>query len=250
MNIIYLDHNKPALLRKTVACIGGFDGFHKGHQALLNRVLEISEEKQCRSAVITFDIPPTAIFRKNTDRYTMNRHLMTLDQKLEYLQSTGIDYACVLRFTLEMVEMKPEEFVDYLNSLNIVNLVIGFDFTYGYMGKGNVNSLMKSQKRKFDVELIEAANDGGEKISTRRIVSLISNGAIYEANRLLGHNYIIDGHVRGDHFISKDNIIPKNGVFNVKINGKTRIIGIKYGYIMLRDESSQTTRIEFINEIR
>ncbi|MBQ1757225.1 MAG: FAD synthetase family protein [Erysipelotrichaceae bacterium] len=248
MKTVYLDYDTPQLLRRTVACIGGFDGFHRGHQALVNRVLEVARERNLKSAVITFDQYSSDLFRKNEDPVIRNKHVMNLDQKLEYLERTGIDYAYVLKFNKTLIEMKPDKFIRYLNDMSIAYLVFGFDFSFGHMGRGNANTLKSSQIRRFEVEMVDPVEDGGKKISSSRIISLISRGRISEANRLLGHNYVIDGYVRGNRFISKDNVVPKEGVFSTVINGDRRITGIKWGYIMVSDQAD-VKRIEFINEV-
>ncbi|MBR2826861.1 MAG: adenylyltransferase/cytidyltransferase family protein [Erysipelotrichaceae bacterium] len=248
MKTVYLDYENPQLLRRTVACIGGFDGFHRGHQELVRRVLEVAKERNLKSAVITFDQYSSDLFRKNEDPGIRNKHVMNLDQKLEYIDKAGIDYAYVLRFNMTLIEMKTDKFIRYLNNMSIAYLIFGFDFSFGHMGRGNANTLKNSEIRRFEVEMVDPIEDGGKKISSSRIISLIYRGRINEANRLLGHNYVIDGYVRGNRFLSKDNVIPKEGVFSTIINGDRRITGIKWGYIMVNDEEN-IRRIEFINEV-
>ena len=248
MKTVYLDYENPQLLRRTVACIGGFDGFHRGHQELVRRVLEVAKERNLKSAVITFDQYSSDLVRKNEDPGIRNKHVMNLDQKLEYIDKAGIDYAYVLRFNMTLIEMKTDKFIRYLNNMSIAYLIFGFDFSFGHMGRGNANTLKNSEIRRFEVEMVDPIEDGGKKISSSRIISLIYRGRINEANRLLGHNYVIDGYVRGNRFLSKDNVIPKEGVFSTIINGDRRITGIKWGYIMVNDEEN-IRRIEFINEV-
>lgn len=203
------------------ACIGYFDGMHLGHQALIHKTLEMAEKYDCESALITFDPDPWVTIKGMNDLH----HITTMRQRINLAVSFGIENIVILKFTKEMSEKSPEEFVrEILGQINLKGIVCGFDFHYGYKGQGNSETL--KQQADFEVSVVEAVSDETGKISSTRISEAIVQGNMPEANRMLGYEYQIEGRViHGRHIgtgmgfptanvgYSKEYILPKKGVY-------------------------------------
>ncbi len=203
------------------ACIGYFDGLHKGHQALVSRTLKLSQKYGCESALITFDTDPSAVIRGLKEV----RHITTMKQRIAKAEALGIRNIILLRFTKAMSELDPDVFIrQILGSLTLKGLVCGFDFHYGYKGKGNPLTLQASCD--YEVAVVEAVEDEKGKISSTRICDCIERGDMEEAESMLGEPFAIDGIVihgkkRGTGMgfptanvsVSDEYLIPERGVY-------------------------------------
>lgn len=203
------------------ACIGYFDGCHRGHQALMDKTISLARKHGCESALITFNPDPwTAIYGK-----TDIKHISTMKQRVQRAAFFGIDNTVILEFTKEMSELSHDEFARMiLGKLNLKGLVCGFDFHYGYKGKGNGDTLR--QDVDCEVAVVDAVNDEEGKISSTRISTAIEEGRIDKVNEMLGYEYEIEGVVKhGAHKgtqlgfptanldYSDEYILPKTGVY-------------------------------------
>ncbi len=219
INISCTSHNIQRI--PLCACIGYFDGMHLGHQALIQKTLEMAEKYECESALITFDPDPWVTIKGINDLH----HITTMRQRINLAVSFGIENIVILKFTKEMSEKSPEEFVhEILGQINLKGIVCGFDFHYGFKGQGNSETL--KQQADFEVSVVDAVSDEYGKISSTRISEAIVNGNMPEANRMLGYEYQIEGRViHGRHIgtgmgfptanvgYSKEYILPKKGVY-------------------------------------
>lgn len=222
MRIEKIDLEHPMQFKVSVAaCIGYFDGMHLGHQQLFHKTVAIAEEKKCETALITFDCDPWSVVKgmKNI------QHISTMRQRINLAVKYGIQNIYILKFTKEMSELSPDDFLTkVLGMCNIEALVCGFDFHYGKFGAGNANILKETAS--FDVHIIDAILDNGEKISSTRISNLIIDGDIPQVNRLLGYRFNIEGKVihgkrRGTVIgfptanieYSSEYLLPKLGVY-------------------------------------
>ena len=170
MQVVYVDaFNIEEPLKESCACIGYFDGFHRGHQVLLDTCIQHAKKKNLASALITFDPDPWTVFK-----HEKQKHLMTLDDKI---------------FSLSFSQLSIQQFHDVIHKLNVKCLVCGFDFRYGHKNSGDIHSLQEQSL--FDVTVIDSVNFSNLKISTSRIEPLILNGEIEQANDLLGYIYSI-----------------------------------------------------------
>ncbi len=203
---------------KKVACIGNFDGVHQGHQALIKKVIELSDNKFVPT-IITFDPDPEVIFSNEEKKY-----LTTLKQKKEYMYNFGIKEIIVIPFTKEFSFIDKEKFIDdVLNKLKLDTLICGKDFRFGYKGKGNSDYLIKSEKKNFKVEVLEHIMFNGEKISSTLIGNLIREGNLDLAKILLNHDYYIEASILNNK-VNTENIIPLKGESKVLINSKKYIL--------------------------
>ena len=172
------------------ACIGYFDGLHRGHRALIDETIRRAKAAGCDSALITFSPDPWITIGK----MQKVQHLTTLEQRIELAGKMGIDRVIVLDFVKEMAELSPQAFIDMLaEHCRLKVLVCGFDFHYGKFGSGSVETLRAEADKRFDVVVIAAVNDQGDKISSSRICRCLERGDVAEAGRLLGYPYEIRG---------------------------------------------------------
>lgn len=221
MKTIFINaQNQDVLKEEITACIGYFDGLHLGHQALVNKVLEISKKNNTIPALITFDPDPWTILRKIKNP----PHLLSMSKRNQIIEELGIQLCIILQFDDVMANLCVDDFHKILNQLNVKTLVCGFDFHYGKQGSGTIDTLCKQSI--FQVEVIDKISDHDEKISSSRIERLITHGEMEEANRLLTRPYQISGTIqKGNQLgrtygfptanlrMSDDFICPKRGVY-------------------------------------
>ena len=173
----------------NVVVIGVFDGVHKGHQSLLNRAKEIADGRPI--VALTFDPHPTTVFAPDKAP-TM---LTTLADRVELLKIHNVDQVAVMKFNEKFAAMSPEEFVEtvLVNQLHASTVIVGENFTYGHKAAGNVESLIKDGKKfNFTVDAQILTSDS-EVISSTRIRSLVIEGNVEEARRLLSRPHRLDG---------------------------------------------------------
>lgn len=222
MNIIRINHKHiPPVFNKTVACIGYFDGFHKGHQQLVKQAIEIAQKKNIDVSIITFDPDPWHIFKPEMKLY----HLMSLSDKIQVSKSLGAQNFYILTFTKDFASLSADQFHDVLHQMNIDTLVCGFDFQYGCKNAGNVETLKKQNL--FDVVVVDSINEDNKKISSSRIEPMILEGNVYDANHMTGYIYSIHGKIvhgfkRGSTLLNiptanllvdEEYVIPNTGVY-------------------------------------
>lgn len=182
----------------TVVTIGAYDGVHLGHRALIGRVRSMASTLGCQSAVVTFDRHPAMVVRPES----APKLLTDLDQKLELLAETGVDYGLVVHFDEERSHESAEDFVHevLVGCLGAKAVVVGHDFHFGHGRRGNVPMLQAmGAELGFDVLGISLVADDGEPISSTRIRGLLGAGDVEGAAALLGRPHEVRGVVeRGD----------------------------------------------------
>lgn len=192
MDIKRIDLNDEiCLMDPIVACIGYFDGLHKGHQALLKKTKEEALRLNVKSALITFSPDPKDIITSQT-----HKHIQSFDERLAIIAAMGIEMVIILQFDQKLCVQSKDEFVeDILYKLNLKGLVCGFDFHYGHKGQGDHRSLALAAKDRFPLYVIDSVNYEGVKISSTRVREAIVNGDVSLAAELLGYMYHISGRV-------------------------------------------------------
>lgn len=198
--------------------IGNFDGVHLGHQRLLKLVKSFDDSKH---AVLTFDPHPRKYFIG--DSY---KTLFTIKGKINLFKDKDFDYLLIANFNSEFANKSVSEFIEILKKLNVKRLVLGNDFRFAAKASGSIIDLQKE----FEVVVADTIRSTKEeRISTTLIKSLINNGEIKEANKLLGYDYHVLGVVEHGNKIGRklgfptaninyeDILLPKPGVYLVKI---------------------------------
>jgi riboflavin kinase / FMN adenylyltransferase len=184
----------------TVVTIGAYDGVHLGHRALLARVRAMADELGAAAAVVTFDRHPATVVRPES----APRLLTDLEQKLELLDATGMDYAYVIRFDEERSRESAEDFVAavLVDCLAARAVVVGHDFHFGHRRRGDVALLQRmGAELGFDVLGVSLVADpeGGTPVSSTRVRALLADGRVEEAAALLGRPHEVRGTVvQGD----------------------------------------------------
>lgn len=221
-------------LPETVAAIGFFDGIHKGHQQVINTAVNKAKAKHMESAVITFHPHPSVVLKKDVQHV---QYITPLQEKQKILQQLDVDRLYVITFNKGLSSLEPQAFVDhFIIHLNIKHLVAGFDFSYGYKGKGNMQTIKEHSQDLFDYTVIDPVQSDDQKISSTRIRELLRSGQVEKANELLGRPLIVRGIVKeGDKRgreigyptanldVDSDALLPKIGIFAVKVLFKNEV---------------------------
>jgi len=202
---IYRNFPHISLTKPTVITIGNFDGIHRGHQLLLQKTLEIAQQKDLVATVITFY--PTIC----------QATLTTLTQKLIYFKSLGIKQVIVLSFNHRIKNLTAAEFLELLKQrLALQHLVVGQNFTFGKNRKGNVAFLSEHFKSLTVVDLLQE----NKIISSSLIRKELASGHLDTVTQLLGHPLLLRGRlIKQDQ--SNYLVALNNSKFN--LNGKFKI---------------------------
>lgn len=178
----------------TAVALGNFDGIHKGHQALINKAVELAKEKNLKSAVFTFTNHPGNVLAGSF----VIKNLIYPDEKIKILETAGIDYLFSIDFSEYIMSRPPKEFIDdiLISKFNIKEAICGFNYTYGYKAAGTSATLAQyAGVRNVGVNIIKAVKDEGDVVSSTLIRNLIADGDVERAARLLGRPYMIRGEI-------------------------------------------------------
>lgn len=231
MQVLRDESRCPRPEEGSAVTIGAYDGVHLGHQAVIAEVRRRAEARGLRSAVVTFDRHPASVVRPSS----APRLLTDLDQKLELLGATGVDYGLVVTFDEARSQETADEFVRevLVGCLNARVVVVGEDFHFGRDRAGNVARLVElGVSLGFEVEGIDLVGTDGkparpdERVSSTRIRQALAVGDLATANPLLGRPYEIRGVVmHGDErghdlgfptanvAVPDDILLPADGIY-------------------------------------
>jgi len=230
MNVIRdLDFLQKSPLLKPVLTIGNFDGVHRGHLDLFEKVKERAKAIGGQSAVMTFEPHPIKVIKPGN-----GPPLITLtDQKLELIWKAGVEVLICIPFTLEFAAVSAQDFVKdiLVDKIGIREIVVGYDYTFGHNREGNIPLLQRmGDTLGFTVHIVGPVQIGDTLVSSTSIRKLVQEGHLQEAKRLLGRDYQIQGTViRGQNRGAKllgfptanlelvDELFPKAGVYAVTV---------------------------------
>jgi riboflavin kinase/FMN adenylyltransferase len=222
--IHFPDDPRPARWHQAVLALGNFDGLHRGHMKIIDRVRRRAEERGGTPVAMTFDPHPPRVVRPDKAPPL----LMTNAQKLDALARAGMEGVAVVRFTPELAQWDPDTFVKtvLVDWLRVAEVWVGANFLFGHNRTGNFSLLRSLGARYgFRAEKIDPVRYKEFVVSSTRIRRLIAEGRVDEAGTLLGHHYAIEGKVtegsaRGRELgfptanICPDNeFLPPNGVY-------------------------------------
>jgi riboflavin kinase/FMN adenylyltransferase len=185
----------------SVVTLGNFDGVHKGHQAVLSKVVRRARDDgpdgACAVAV-TFDPHPVAVLHPER----APQIITPPELRLELLAATGLDAVLVMEFTRELALWSPERFVVdvFVKALGASVVVVGEDTRFGVRNSGNVDTLRQlGAEHGFEVLTLADIGDGG-RWSSSRVRRLVTAGEVATATEILGHPHRVCGEVvHGDH---------------------------------------------------
>jgi riboflavin kinase/FMN adenylyltransferase len=207
-----------------VLALGNFDGVHRGHRKILDRLHRVAGERGATSVVMTFDPHPPRVVRPDKAPSL----LMTKAQKLEAIAQAGVQGAAIVRFTHELSQWDPEMFVRtvLVDWLHVSEVWVGANFLFGHDRTGNFSMLRELGARHgFKAEKIDPVRYKDFVVSSTRVRRLVSEGRMDEAGALLGHEYYLDGTVmRGDqrgrtlgfptaNLCTDNELMPPHGVY-------------------------------------
>lgn len=183
-----LDYN--SIMDNLVATIGEFDGVHLAHKKLFNETLKIAQKKNLKSAVITFEPHPDKVINKDQTYVS----LLSLEEKCELISKYHFDYLIIITFDNYLSKMSHKDFVQkFLIGLGVKEVVVGFDFHYGFHGEGISNSIITDSEHKINVNIIPEMIIDNQKIGSSLIKKMLNEGDLQKANTLLGYYYTIKG---------------------------------------------------------
>ncbi len=208
----------------VVATIGAFDGVHLGHRWLLHQIVERARQLGCRSAAITFHPHPDQVIYP--DRALT--FLTDLEEKQGLMREMGVDQVTVFEFTRELSMLRPDEFIDMIQARHpLQELWIGPDFALGRGRSGSALALAEIGRAEgFALHMVPPLRLAHESVSSTYIRSLLAEGEVGHANRLLGRDYslcgeVVSGHQRGRQLgfptanlqIPSQRAMPADGVY-------------------------------------
>ncbi len=193
MDVIHFPEDpRPARWSHPVLALGNFDGVHRGHRKILDRVRRVASERAATSVVMTFDPHPPRVVRPDKAPPL----LMTKAQKLEALADAGVQGTAIVRFTPELSQWDPETFVRavLVDWLHVSEVWVGANFLFGRDRAGTFSLLRTLGARfGFNAEKIDPVRYKDFVVSSTRVRRLINEARVDEAGALLGHQYSIDG---------------------------------------------------------
>ena len=214
----------------SAVTIGNFEGVHRGHQAMLERLVNVATTCALATCALTFEPHPREVF---TPQQAPAR-LTSLREKLELLQSFGVGRTHVVHFTRAFASMSPQDFVErmLIGTLGARWILVGEDFRFGARRAGDVPLLRAlGERHGFEVEAMSNVELDGLRISSSAVRAALAAGDLDRAALLLGRRYSISGRVvHGDklgrelgfataNIQLKHNRPPLAGIFAVRLHG-------------------------------
>ena len=208
--------------------LGTFYGIHKGHQAVIGGAVKRAKELNGTSMVFTFSPHPLKVVTSSTGPKLIN----SKEEKIYYLEQLGVDVVIFANFTIEFSNIHPEKFIKNImkDILNVKELYVGFNYTFGKGGIGNTDYLTElSKKYDISINVIPPVKAEGKIISSTLIRKHIAKGELHLAKEYLGNNFIISGEVvHGKQFGRKigfptanlriaNKVYPPYGVYGVTV---------------------------------
>ena len=253
--VIFEETNSFSQLQEScVATIGKFDGVHLGHQLILDQLKQKAEQFDLPSLVILVEPHPEEFFAIDAD--SCPARLTILQEKLELLESFGIDFVFQLKFDRQLSELSAEDYISEIlvEGLGVKSFIVGNDFRFGHQRKGDFDLLSEAGKQ-FGFEVIETAGyeRNGHRISSTYIREQLAKADFTLVEQLLGRPYSIKGEVvrgkqlGGDLGFPTCNInlqrlrIPLHGVYacEVRLADQCRPAAVNIGYRPTVTESGE-----------
>lgn len=218
----------------SIITIGTFDGVHIGHQKIIERLVEIAENRNLTSTVLTFFPHPRMVLQPDFDI----KLLHSISERQDVLSQFGLDELVIKEFTKDFSNLSAQDYVKKIlvDELNAKHIIIGYDHHFGKNRTANIDDLkIYGEEYGFTVEEISAQDIEAVAVSSTKIRQSLLKGDVATANSYLGYPYFITGNVTNGRGIGKTlnfptaniqvsemyKLIPKDGVYVVRsfING-------------------------------
>ena len=235
MQIIrHIDENSQNLTGSVVT-LGNFDGIHRGHQALIGGAVSDSKQIGVPSVVLTFEPHPLRVLAPER----APKLILAPKDKMQILQSLGVDVVAVQHFDLAFAKRSAEEFVSDLlvRRLKARKIWVGRDLRFGQGRKGTVDDLIRwGRDLAFDVAVVEPILVQGNRVSSSRIRELVSKGRVDEVKDMLGRYHFVSGRVvegnrRGRelgfptaNIAARTEVLPSDGIYATLFHIDTRVL--------------------------
>ena len=236
---IYKNFKIEKKFQNSAIAIGNFDGFHLGHQKVINQGKLIAKKYNLNFGLLVFHPLPIMFFNKKLKNYRID----SLNQKILSSKKYGLDFLIIKKFNKKFSNISSENFIREIvyKKLKVKLIFISKNFRFGKNRAGDIKLLKKREIFfKYKTQTITPLNKKNLTVSSTLIRNKIKNGKIEHANKLLGRSWTIEGKVqRGDrrgrtigfptcNVDMKNYIVPKLGVYSAKIliGNKTKKKGI------------------------
>jgi riboflavin kinase/FMN adenylyltransferase len=262
--IIHKGYENLNLVRPVVT-LGIFDGVHRGHRTLIDRLVIWAKETKGESVVITFFPHPRMVLDQNPDKLSF---LTTMEEKMALLENSKIDHLIIIAFDKKFSNIKACDFTKEILVENIGtrHLLLGFNHHFGKNGEGDFHTIKQcTESLDFNVEVMPGFHSGEETISSSLIREALLSGGLDEANNWLGYRYSVTGTITEGRHIGRSlgfptaniepdyqhKLIPGDGVYAVEV----RLEGLIYpGMLSIgsnptvnSDSSMRTIEVHILN---
>lgn len=227
---VYKGFSEYSPIKNAVVTTGTFDGVHVGHQTIIDRLKGIAQKHNGETVLVTFHPHPRLVLQKDADI----KLLSTIEERIDLLESVGVDHLIIIPFDKEFSRLSSVEFVREIlvDEIGTKRLVIGYDHHFGRNREGSFQHLLEfGPMYGFEVEEIPAFEVNDVNVSSTKIREAIMNGEVAKASTFLGHSYSLRGIVvEGDQIgrsigfptanikiAESYKLIPKEGVYAVNI---------------------------------
>ncbi len=182
MQVLYFDeiHEK---LNNIVLTIGQFDGLHLAHMKLIDECLAQAKSQKMSSAIMTFEPLIINVIKENA-----TFPIISTDEKIKKCEQLGFDYFIIIKTNKDFLRLSKDTFIKSLKeTMDVKSLIVGFDFSFGYLGEGKAKDLLSF----FKTVIIPEISLDNKKIGTKLIKNYLSDGKIKDANKYLGYNFYL-----------------------------------------------------------
>lgn len=250
MELLNLDSNNETGYNTAIA-LGNFDGVHVGHQSLIKKMIEMSDELNLTPSVL--------LFNNHTRSHLDGKGpalLTSSEQKIDIFSRLGVKKIFNINFNDSIMKLTPEDFfIEILiKKLKVKAIIVGYNYTFGYKASGNSATLKELGDRfGVSVEILDPVYIDGEIVSSTGIRDYLKEGRLDKVKDFLGRDYSICGKVVTGKRIGKklgfptaniqtpiNYVIPKTGVYATEtlVNDRKYLSATSVGYNPTFEEDS------------
>ena len=218
----------PSAYRNAVVAIGNFDGFHKGHRAVVEQAVAIARKENRPVVLMTFEPHPSGFFRPGGRTF----RITPIRSKVRAICELPIDAFCVFHFNKSFADMSARDFVEnvLINGLHAAHIVVGEDYGFGKNRQGDVTYMRKNYPDLPVTAVKKLRDQNGEIISSSRIRAFLRDGEVEKASGLMEHPFEIEGFVIHGAQLGRtlgfptiniepaDSILPRIGVYAAEVD--------------------------------
>jgi riboflavin kinase/FMN adenylyltransferase len=186
--------NPPAGITGAMVAIGNFDGLHRGHQLVFERLKAKAKAAGALAVMLTFEPHPRDVFAPAPFMF----RLTPGESKARIAEALGLDGIVVMPFNKDFSQIAAEDFVSrfLVGALKVRGVTMGADFRFGFQRKGTPEFLTAAgEANGFEVEVLDLLDEGDDHVSSTRIRAALTEGDVPAANQLLGYHWFFSGKV-------------------------------------------------------